>query len=75
MTHANSSAVYGSSPTARELEMLRLWDELRSARAVARRLRVSQSGIEAMLANVRSRAGVRRTQDAVLMYLRTTEAR
>lgn len=39
------------------------------AKATARDLGMTEDGVKAMLANVRARAGVRRTWEAVLRYL------
>ena len=72
MSTANSSAREGTSPTAAELRILRAWSEAEGphrARSAAAALNVTEDGIEAMLANVRARAGVRRTWEAVLRYL------
>jgi len=69
---ANSSARIGTEPTAAELRVLRAWndaDGAHRARAAASTLGMTEDGVEAMLANVRARAGVRRTWQAVLRYL------
>lgn len=69
MSVANESARYGTTPTARELEILRTWDETRNAETAAKRLGISEDGVRRMLANVRARAGVRESADAVHVFL------
>lgn len=69
MSVASSSARPGTQPTKAELRVLRAWRDARSARLAARRLGMTQAGVEAMLANIRARAGVKRTWEAVHIYL------
>lgn len=69
MTTANSSAREGTDPTPRELEVLRAWAEYGTARDAAASLGITEGGVEKLLANVRARAGVRRTVLAVRRYL------
>ena len=70
MSVASASARPGTEPTARELEVLRAWrDSGGDTAAVARDLGITPDGARAILANVRARAGVRRTWQAVLRYL------
>lgn len=70
MSVPNSSARPGTRPTARELEVLRTWDRLKGdTDLTARELGMTRHGVKALLANVRARAGVRRTWLAVREYL------
>ena len=69
MTSANSSARPGTQPTSRELEVLQAWAAEHSAAAAGKALGLSQSGVEAMLANCRARANVKHTWQAALKFL------
>jgi hypothetical protein len=69
---ANSSARPGTQPTRAELRVLAAWKVAvgrDKAEATARDLGMTTDGVKAMLANVRARAGVQRTWEAVLRYL------
>lgn len=60
----------GSEPTDREIDVLRVWRDLGGdVDETARRFGITRDGVRAHLANVRARAGVRRTWQAVLRYL------
>ena len=72
MSTANSSAREGTQPTRSELRVLAAWKVATGrdkAKATAHDLGMTEDGVKAMLANVRARAGVKRTWEAVLRYL------
>lgn len=70
MSVPNSSARLGSEPTARELEVLRAWDEHGgNQQRIADQLGMTVHGVKALLANVRARAGVSKTWQAARRYL------
>lgn len=72
MSVANVSARLGTDPTPGEMRALTAWRDALGAnrtKAAALDLGMTESGVDSLLANVRARAGVRSTWEAVVRYL------
>jgi DNA-binding CsgD family transcriptional regulator len=69
MSDASPSAREGTTPTDRELQVLRLWRETGTATAAAASLGITVDGVRAALSTLRARAGVGTTEEAADRYL------